>query len=154
MIQRIQSLYLFLVGLLIFLMFFLPLAGVVLINSQEAVFNCSGVHLVIKSPEGLLYKISHPGYLIAFNSFLSILAIFMFKNHKRQKKLIILNIISVVILEGLLWYDKFHLSGTLTAHINIRYPYIFPVIAIVLLILAYRAVIKDEELIRSADRLR
>ncbi|OCA69586.1 hypothetical protein BBI01_15760 [Chryseobacterium artocarpi] len=81
------------------------------------------------------------------------LSIFSFKNRKRQ---ILLNTISIIInalLIGVLAYWLLNLSG------GIHFPEkgiepIFPLIAVICLLIANVYVRKDERLVKSVDRLR
>ena len=81
------------------------------------------------------------------------LSIFSFKNRKRQ---ILLNTISIIInalLIGVLTYWLLNLSG------GIHFPEkgiepIFPLIAVICLLIANIYIRKDERLVKSVDRLR
>ncbi|WP_426476811.1 DUF4293 family protein [Chryseobacterium sp. CBSDS_008] len=81
------------------------------------------------------------------------LSIFSFKNRKRQ---ILLNTISIIInalLIGILAYWLLNLSG------GIQFPEkgiepIFPLIAVICLLIANIYIRKDERLVKSVDRLR
>ncbi|EFK37787.1 Uncharacterised protein [Chryseobacterium gleum] len=81
------------------------------------------------------------------------LSIFSFKNRKRQ---ILLNIISIIInalLIGVLAYWLLNLSG------GIQFPEkgiepIFPLMAVICLLIANVYIRKDERLVKSVDRLR
>ena len=81
------------------------------------------------------------------------LSIFSFKNRKRQ---ILLNTISIIInglLIGVLAYWLLNLSG------GIHFPEkgiepIFPLIAVICLLIANMYIRKDERLVKSVDRLR
>ncbi len=81
------------------------------------------------------------------------LSVFSFKNRKRQ---ILLNTISIIInalLIGVLVYWLLNLSG------GIQFPEkgiepIFPLIAVICLLIANVYIRKDERLVKSVDRLR
>ncbi|MEE6125840.1 DUF4293 domain-containing protein [Chryseobacterium arthrosphaerae] len=81
------------------------------------------------------------------------LSIFSFKNRKRQ---ILLNTISIIInalLIGVLAYWLLNLSG------GIQFPEkgiepVFPLIAVICLLIANAYIRKDERLVKSVDRLR
>ncbi|WP_241330153.1 DUF4293 domain-containing protein [Chryseobacterium arthrosphaerae] len=81
------------------------------------------------------------------------LSIFSFKNRKRQ---ILLNTISIIInalLIGVLAYWLLNLSG------GIQFPEkgiepVFPLIAVICLLIANVYIRKDERLVKSVDRLR
>jgi peptidoglycan/LPS O-acetylase OafA/YrhL len=94
-------------------------------------------------------------YLISavYTCFIGALSIFSFKNRKRQ---ILLNTISIIInalLIGVLAYWLLNLSG------GIHFPEkgiepIFPLIAVICLLIANIYIRKDERLVKSVDRLR
>ena len=91
--------------------------------------------------------------LFAFSTLLSIIAIFQYNKRQNQYVLGRLNMIINLILLGLFICQS--LSN------NIEYynfesgiGFLLPVITIVLLVLTNRAIKKDEELVKSVDRLR
>ena len=84
---------------------------------------------------------------------LALIAIFMFKNRKSQFVLGRLNIILNFILLGLFVYHSLNLSGeTLVSEKGIGI--LLPIFSIVFLVLANKAIKKDEDLVKSVDRLR
>jgi len=84
---------------------------------------------------------------------LALIAIFMYKNRKSQFVLGRLNIILNFILLGLFVYHSLNLSGeTLVSEKGIGI--LLPIFSIVFLVLANKAIKKDEDLVKSVDRLR
>ena len=75
---------------------------------------------------------------------------------KRQNQFVIgrLNIILNLILLGLFVYRSLNLSGETPAVSEKGIGMFLPVVAIVLLVLANKAIKKDEDLVKSVDRLR
>jgi len=136
MIQRIQTLYLLLA------------AGV----SGGLVF----VFEIWKNTEGLLlFAKDNVLYLSLFlgSALLSLISIFLYKNRKAQFVLGRLNIILNFILLGLFVYQSLNLSGE--THVSEKGIGMFlPIVSIVLLVLANKAIKKDEDLVKSVDRLR
>ena len=108
------------------------------------------------TPEGeKVYAIDILYVFILFlvSAFLSILSIFKFKNRKSQFILGRLNIILNFILLGLFVYQSLNLSGeTLVSEKGIGI--FLPIVSIVFLALANKAIKKDEDLVKSVDRLR
>ena len=94
-------------------------------------------------------------YLCLFlgSAALSLIAIFMFKNRKSQFVLGRLNIILNFILLGLFVYRSLNLSGE-TDVSEKGIGILLPIFSIVFLVLANKAIKKDEELVKSVDRLR
>ena len=84
---------------------------------------------------------------------IGLLSIFSYKNRKRQ---ILLNNISIVInalLTGLLVYWLLNLSGGIDFPKKGIEP-LFPLLAIVFLVMSNLFISKDERLVKSVDRLR
>lgn len=136
MLQRIQTIYLFLAvlssGLLIFIF--------------ELWKNSAGepVFAQENTPVFLLFLIS---------ALLSLVSIFLFKNRKLQFVLGRINIILNFILLGLFVYWSLMVSGEIDISEKGIGMFI-PVVSIVLLVLANKAIKKDEDLVKSVDRLR
>jgi len=136
MIQRIQTIYLILAAIVS--------SGLIF------VFNLwTTLDKVIVFALDVLYV------FIAFlvSSLLSLIAVFSFKNRKSQFIMGRLNIILNLILLGFFVYQSLNLSG----EINVSEKGIgmfIPIISIVFLALANKAIKKDEDLVKSVDRLR
>ncbi len=136
MIQRIQTLYL--IGATIatgILPFFMPLW----IDSNSF-------------PQYFSSKLSI-SILFGFSTALSVLSIFSYK--KRQQQFVIgrLNIILNLILIGLFVFNSITLSGDNQLSEK-GIGLILPFVSIVLLVLANKAIQKDEKLVKSSNRLR
>lgn len=95
-------------------------------------------------------------YVIAFglSTTLSLLSIVSYK--KRQNQFVIgrLNMILNLILLGLFVYRSLNLSGETAVVSEKGIGMFLPIVAIVLLVLANKAIKKDEDLVKSVDRLR
>ena len=144
MIQRIQSVYLLgatlLSGGLIFILN-------LWVNEQGNkffamdAFNSENVLLVAMA---VLFFIS---------ALLTFVAIFQFKNRQLQFVLGRLTILINFFLLGILVYFSQNLSGEI--HVSEKgIGLLIPVFTIVLAVVANKAIKKDEELVRSVDRLR
>ena len=84
---------------------------------------------------------------------LALIAIFMYKNRQTQFVLGRLNIILNFILLGLFVYRSLNLSGE-TDVSEKGIGMLLPIFSIVFLVLANKAIKKDEDLVKSVDRLR
>jgi len=137
MIQRIQTIYLILVVIISgILPFVFPLWQDEL--GERKVFFM----------ENMSYTA-----LFGLSFTLALVAIFGYKKRQNQFVLNRLNIILNLILLGLFVYRSLTLSGEDSASekgIGI----FLPIVAVVCLVLANRAIKKDEELVKSVDRLR
>ncbi|MGB5982249.1 MAG: DUF4293 domain-containing protein [Nonlabens sp.] len=84
---------------------------------------------------------------------LSIFAIFLYKNRQLQTVFNRLNILLNLILLGVFVYRALTMSGA-TAVAEKGIGMFIPILSIVLLVLANKAIRKDEQLVKSVDRLR
>ncbi|WP_028892804.1 DUF4293 domain-containing protein [Tenacibaculum sp. 47A_GOM-205m] len=145
MIQRIQSIYLLVAGIIS--------GGLTLLVNLWSTSNTNLPVFILDlfSSNSLLEK-SIP-VLFFSSALISIVAIFLFKNRQLQFVINRLNILINLFLLGILIY----LSQTLSGEASVSEKGIgmfFPVIVILLLFLANRAIKKDENLVKSVDRLR
>jgi Mn2+/Fe2+ NRAMP family transporter len=85
---------------------------------------------------------------------ISFIAIFIYKNRKLQLMLsMVLILLSIILLIAVAVY-VFILAGKNDAQLQFRINLIFPVVVLIFSILAHRGIKKDEELVKSYDRLR
>jgi len=136
MIQRIQSIYLVVVGLLGLIV---PFLAYLWLDAEGNEFFAQNE-----------LWISIAFYAVAALAFLSI---FLYKNRQNQFVVNRLNMILNLFLLGFFVYRSLNLSGeTLVSEKGIGM--LIPVFSIVFLVLANRAIKKDEDLVKSVDRLR
>ncbi|MDE1208142.1 DUF4293 domain-containing protein [Tenacibaculum larymnensis] len=144
MIQRIQSIYLLVAGIISGgLTFLFSLWGNSQTNTIYILDLFSGNSILEKSIPVLFF----------ISALVAIATIFLFKNRQLQFVLNRLNILINLFLLGVLIY----LSQTLSGEASVSEKGIgmfFPIIVILLLVLANRAIKKDEDLVKSVDRLR
>ena len=137
MIQRIQTIYLLITaGISAGLIFVFNL-----LVTTEAV--------VVFAKDNLVYF-----SMFIASAVLAIISIFMFKNRKSQFVLGRLNIILNFILLGLFVYRSLTLSGDASDVSEKGIGILLPIFSIVFLVLANKAIKKDEDLVKSVDRLR
>ncbi|MEY2869019.1 MAG: hypothetical protein RIR01_1499 [Bacteroidota bacterium] len=137
MIQRIQTVYLLLAFVITgVLPFVFPLWT--LDNGKIFLFMQNQLYVV----------------LFGLSTTLSIVSILSYK--KRQNQFVInrLNIILNLILLGLFLYHSLNLSGETPEVSEKGIGMFLPIFAIVALVLANKAIKKDEDLVKSVDRLR
>ncbi len=138
MIQRIQTVYLLLTFVITgVLMFFIPLWT---LNTGKAFYFM----------QDQVYTV-----LLGLSTMLTIISIISYKKRQNQFVMGRLNIILNLILLGLFVYRSLNLSGeTVNAVSEKGIGMFLPIVAIVLLVLANKAIKKDEDLVKSVDRLR
>ena len=92
--------------------------------------------------------------MLGLSTTLTVLSIVSYK--KRQNQFVIgrLNIILNLILLGLFVYRSLNLSGETPAVSEKGIGIFLPIVSIVMLVLANNAIKKDEDLVKSVDRLR
>ena len=137
MIQRIQTIYLLLAFVATAVLpFVFPLWK--LDNGQDFYFMVDQVYIV----------------LFGLSTAMTAITIISYKKRQNQFVLGRLNIILNLILLGLFVYRSLNLSGE-TATVSEKGIGMFlPILTIVLLVLANKAIKKDEDLVKSVDRLR
>ena len=143
MIQRIQSIYLLIASLVS--------GGLVFVfnlwsNLKEQIF---ALDLLMR--ESFLLKVIPLLFLLS--AVVSFLDVFLFKNRKLQFVVGRLIILINLFLLGLLIY----VSLTLPGEISISKKGIgmfLPILVVLLIVLANKAIKKDEDLVKSVDRLR
>ena len=92
-------------------------------------------------------------FLFILSGILSLIAIFLYKNRIRQINSNRLNIVINFLLLGIIVYHLLSLPGGM--HISKKGIGVFiPLLVIVFLALANKAILKDENLVKSVDRLR
>ena len=156
MIQRIQSLFLLLT--IIASSLFLTCGYLDLVNSTsgyEAVARFSGIYMVSSGSGNILASHLFPVPVISvLVPAVAAVAILLYKNRKLQKKIILLDIF----LELILIISGFILIIPVVQHnsaiLKPGYRIIMPLLSLVFLVLAYLGVKKDDELVKSYDRLR
>ena len=136
MIQRIQSVYLFLAFIVTATLPFV--FHLWKLNNGEVVYFMSN----------LLYTV-----LFGLSSTLSLISILTFKKRQNQFVMNRLNMILNLILLGLFVYQLLTVSGETAVSVK-GIGMFLPIGAIVLLVLANKATKKDEDLVKSVDRLR
>jgi hypothetical protein len=137
MIQRIQTVYLMLAFLVMgVLPYIFPLWK--MSNGNQFYFMADMVYTPI----------------FGLSTTLSLLSILFYKKRQNQFVMNRLNIILNLILLGLFVYRSLKVSGETVVVSEKGIGMFLPIVAIVLLVLANKAIKKDEDLVKSVDRLR
>ena len=137
MLQRIQTIYLLLAFVVTgILPFFIPLWTMA--DGKEYLFMQNQVYVA----------------LLALSTTLTLVSIVSYKKRQNQFVMGRLNIILNLILLGLFVYRSLNVSGETVLVSEKGIGMFLPIVAIVLLVLANKAIKKDEDLVKSVDRLR
>ncbi len=134
MIQRIQSIYLLLAGVLNgMLIFLMPL------------YALDGApRMILNDPTFTIMTV--------LSTLISLFSIFRYRNRQQQVVSGRINIILNFTLFGLILFLFYTLQKE--SEITLHAASFVPIISVVLISLANRSIMKDEALVRSADRLR
>ncbi|NBV57336.1 MAG: DUF4293 family protein [Bacteroidetes bacterium] len=157
MLQRTQTLFLLAI---IFICSVLSLTNIPFFevnnsNNSEKVFVSYNV-TQITSEESTITEDNTMimGCLVAI-IILSLVNTFSFKNRKLQMLLTAFNYLLILLLIALIYNFSLHMDYFENyGNSNFKFGVIFPIILIILNLLAFRGIKKDEQLIRSMDRLR
>ncbi len=127
MIQRVQSLYLFLVVLL------------------SAIMLTGGFISIYMMPLAIL--------LIVI-MLVSVVGIFMYKKRKQQRMLVIIALFIDIVAIALGAYYLYLMKKGESNVMVLNFRIVIPVVNLILLLLASRGIKKDDDLVKSYDRLR
>jgi len=155
MIQRVQSIWLLLAALTLTCMLFLPFLTKSVNGSEFSVYT-NGLHQTIAGDNGTGLRVEPFLPLFISNiaiAILCIVTIFSFRNRTIQKRLASVAIVLTIALSfwGFNYAQKIP-GGIEGANYGIAS--FLPVLTILFCALAIRGIRKDEQLLRSADRLR
>jgi hypothetical protein len=160
MLQRRQTIYLLGIIILQIILLFSPV--------MQAVNNSTQLGLTLYSTvytnNGGNVNALHDGmniWMTCLDGLIIILAavdIFLFRNRMFQLRISRFTGLIIIVLTGMLFFAaeraKDHLAGMPGFNYHYEYGIAFPIISLILVILAGRGILKDEQLVRSADRLR
>ena len=149
MIQRIQSLWLLLASGAAVLMFFFP---VIQLTPENALYIHQYDSISIAGIDNFIQS----GYIVAgllgIIALLSFIGIFLYKKRALQIRICTFISLLVIFLVGLISYFSLSSGNKIAATIGLSA--ILPIIIFIFVLMARRALKKDEELIRSVDRIR
>lgn len=161
MIQRVQSIFLLIAIIIPIVLIFMPL-GYLTTDGAQYVYN--SISLKENIPDGSsVIRLYYLAFCLFLTSFLSGVALFMYKNRVKQMQVVSFTmIVFLITLMLILWicpdiiFKKFFGARMedFIFSFNTVPLIILIVIEAVCLFMANRFIKKDEELVRSADRLR
>lgn len=152
MLQRIQTVYLLLVALLMVAVLLMPL-GVLEGAGAAYLFDVTGVRTV-GEPSELIYPVWALFALTAAIALLALVSIFLYKKRLLQIRLSVFNAILLVGFYALFGFFVYTFKQSVEVTFGVKIALGFPLIALVFDYLAIRNIGADEMLVRSLDRLR
>jgi glucan phosphoethanolaminetransferase (alkaline phosphatase superfamily) len=161
MIQRIQSIFLLIVVILSSVLFFVDIAS---FPHGAETFTQDVIALHVHGADGNTAAngtVSNNYHLATMNGAIAVIAlitIFLFRNRKRQMLLGNLNMLVIVAMIVLIFLSVDKNAGSIVSGqklpVNYQAGAYLPVGMLIFTFLANRFIKKDEDLVRSADRIR
>lgn len=159
MIQRIQSLFLLFVMVFSIAIVLHPINRMVLSNGPMAILSGFSFKVLVNPPI-LIIRTFPIAILAILSAIISFWTILKYQNRDLQMKLCVYNIIfNFLIIIAILIYYYIIIHSTYENNITViksafSYPILLPLINIILLFQSFRAIRRDDLLIKSYDRLR
>ncbi len=150
MIQRIQSVYLLLVAVLLVVAMCMPVGSFTMADGQIASFTNLGVYSEIgcdSSPWGMFA-------ILLLSAVIAFATIFLFKNRILQIRMTVFNSVLLVGYYATFFVFMFVLKDRMDASFHSSWGLAFPLVSLILNYLAIRAIGSDEVMVKAADRLR
>lgn len=154
MIQRIQTLYLLVAALLVAALFFVPFAELTGKDGANYLFNISGI--IVKNSDSIksLDNAWPVLVLVCLSLLMEIISIFLFKNRITQIRISYISIFLLLGLKVLMYYYTWSSNNIPTGGLHTKIFAALPLIAAIFVFLAIRNIRKDENLVKSIDRIR
>lgn len=156
MIQRVQSVYLLLVTVLMSLFLVKSYAEIDLGNSEVIQCYTYAVQKYLDGEKTELIKRTLPlMVLVLLTGIMSFFNIFLYQKRVFQIRVCLLTAILLIVQLGLVYLSYASLKseyGRLA--ISFNFAAIYPVLSIILIIMSYRAISHDETLVKSYNRIR
>jgi len=160
MIQRIQSIYLLLVAIAGIFMFIYPFVSLVPDGSSAdpAIYHLSALKVEILN-NGISSVLMLPWPMVLLNTLIISFSCIVIMQYKKRKTQIVFTHLLLLLLIGqiiLIGYDVNKISYVAGVGHSVSFTVftLFPILQIIFTRLATSAIKKDDNLVRSADRLR
>jgi glucan phosphoethanolaminetransferase (alkaline phosphatase superfamily) len=151
MIQRIQTIYL----LLTILLAVLFLSGDIIHFQNGNAISLAGISTLqtenLSAPQLSTWPLTVFSVLVPL---IALITIFLFRNRPLQMKFTLFLILMIIFLIGAVIYFTLAVNKTFRTDLQPGIKLVIPVAMLILSALAYRSIKKDQELVKSYDRLR
>lgn len=155
MLQRIQSIYLLAASIVMFGLFVFPLAHNIYVDSKLVNVTVTGVYEIVNGQEKHTEVFTALSVVTVIAALVPLVIIFLYKNRKQQ---IALCYSAILVLIGYsFWMAQTvkKVVGDITLEYkNMGIGLFLTSLSIILIIFAFKAIQRDEKLVKSADRLR
>lgn len=157
MIQRIQTLWLLLASITLFMLFVFPYAQFSDSEGIGYILKITGIHRVVSGESITVNSFLLQTLSLVVLALLPILIIFSYKVRKKQRLFVLGTLVLTLLFAGWTYASTKNAMEAINQQIslgNIGFGAILIPISVVFLFLAQKGISRDEKLIRSADRLR
>ena len=152
MIQRIQTVYLLLVAVLVVVALFAPLAW---FASDAGLFE---LHAFALRTADSVQAAPYLGIVLLACCLLPVVTIFLFRKRLLQIRLCVVEavlLLGATIMETIYYFLSRRVFSELAFHEQgVKLAAVLPLVAVIFTLLAARAVFRDEMMVRAADRIR
>ncbi len=153
MIQRIQSVYLFFASLAIYALYLFPIVNILSAFGAKKIM-VTGVYEIINNQVAQTEPFTLLTIITAILGLIPIVLIFYYKNRKKQATLVYINAVLVIGYSFWLAQTIKSVAGKELEISDYSIGAGLTSISILFLILAAKGILRDEKLVKSADRLR
>jgi hypothetical protein len=155
MIQRAQSIYLFLVVVMMSLFLLFPIANLMAENNVSLKLYSFGLKKIVDGESQKLMSTLPVLILAIVISIINFYNIFLFGNRTLQMRLCVYNILLMIglILLCFYYFRMVNKAYEITYH-HFKIAAILPILCIVLNIMAFSGIRRDELLVKTYERLR
>jgi hypothetical protein len=157
MLQRIQTVYLVIAFIAISLLFSrLPIAEFTLINVGNIPLNVISSYQNPDLSQDVYTNVNVLPLIITIGILLILIiaSIILYGNRPLQLKITMFAFLLNVVLIIVMFFTADNMQKQLNTQANYKFGVILPLISLVLIILASKAIRKDERLVKGSDRLR
>jgi uncharacterized membrane protein len=155
MLQRIQSIYLLAASIVMFGLFLFPLAHNIFVDGKLVNVTVTGVYEIVNGQDKNIETFTALTAVTAIIALVPLAIIFMYKNRKQQIALCYSAILALIGYSFWMAQTVKKVVGEITLEYkNMGVGLFLTSLSIILIIFAFKAIQRDEKLVRSADRLR
>lgn len=156
MLQRIQTIYMFCAALVTFILLFIPIGT---LKGAEGFYEYNSFFVKVYNTDITIMNTFYNGLILILSTLLSLISIFFYKKRKLQVRIINFNMLVILgalfsmfyIYPKLIFPMHAILAGTV---LDFNFMILISLVTALGLYLAKRAILKDEALVRSTERLR
>lgn len=156
MIQRIQTLYLFCAAIVPLILLFIPIGT---LSNEMGVYTYSSFSVQIVNTDIVIMSTVYNALLLILSSVLSFITILFFKRRKLQVRIINFNMLAILgalmcmfyLYPQMIFPKNELLAGTI---LDFNFVMLIVLFTALGLFFAKKAILKDEALVKSTERLR